>query len=142
MSELLKRKLASMENNSTMEANQKMNDVKLSKNKKFRINTEDYNSEPDIVDYDAFVKSMQEAYKFDDKGLDEGNYFEFAEEFENNKHEIKRYFGPKNAFNMLRDRSEVALHYLCEFEYDIGYKEKMDKDVSNLTVFIQKLISK
>ena len=126
----------------------KMSDEKLSKGENKRIwnVTENYNNDPDVINNVAFAKDIQKSYKFDDKGLSEDNYFEFANAFKNNSHEIKRYFtrveGKDNAFTMLRDRSEVALHFLCEFEYDIGCKTSMTEKDKNLTAFTQQLISK
>ena len=150
MADSLKRKLMELQDDSKKEANvmMKMSDEELikSENKRFRNNTENYNNDPVVKNNVAFAKDIQKSYKFDDKGLSENNYFEFATAFKNHPHEIKRYFkgveGKDNAFKMLRDRSEVALHFLCEFYYDIGCKALISEKDRNLTAFTQQLISK
>ena len=150
MADSLKRKLMELQSDSKKEANvkMKMSDEELIKgeNKRFRNNTENYNNDPVVKNNVAFAKDIQKSYKFDDKGLSEDNYFAFATAFKNHSHEINRYFtrveGKDNAFTMLRDRSEVALHFLCEFEYDIGCKTSIMEKDRNLTAFTQQLISK
>ena len=146
----LKRKLQELLSDSTDEASRimRMLEEKRSKGgKKRRDSTDDYNTESFIIDYIDLAEKKQKAYKFDDKGLSEGNYLDFDDALKNDEEDnIKCYFvktnGKDNACDMLRGHSEVAIHFLCEINYDIGIKKKMTKDEPNLTLFTQKLISK
>ena len=147
----LKRKFETLVSDSTDEASRmiRMPRGKASKGgKKRRSVTDDFNAESSIVDWVALAEEEQQSYKFDDKGLIVDNYLDFDEPLQKSKEKdgIKRYFvkgnGKDNSFMMLRDRSEVAVHFLCEIKYDIGCKKQMKKDEPNLTFFTQKLISK
>ena len=114
--------------------------------RKKRAVIDDYNKRSTTMDYISAIEVKQKNFKFYDHNLSDENYTDFMDALVNTEtNNMKKYLFKKdnenkNACYMLRDCSEVAFNYLCEIQYDIGCKEKLEE--CNLSYFTQKLMRK